>query len=411
MPRRGRKDPAPPFSCRLPLDRRPLIPLNAAMDPTIAFVSSLPGWGGGEKWFLDAARALHVRGRRVLVVGQPGSELVARAAAAGLRTAGVRMAGILDPRTLWTLGRLLRREGVRLAVTNQAREIRLVGLSQLGRRGFRQIARRGSPDPVKDVWHFRLVYRHLVHRLIVNCEALVPRVLDGAPWFDRRRVVVLPNGVDADALNREAAPGRLASELGLSPDTHVVVMAGEIGPRKDQETLLRAAALWRERSRRAGAAIDVVFLIAGAGPPSEERRLRALTRELGLDDGTVRWLGFRRDVPSLLALAELLALPTREEGFPNTVIEAMALGVPVVATPVDGIPEVITDGETGLLVPPGDPEALAAALARLLGDPPLRARLAAAAAGRVRTEFDHERLMDRLRRADRRGPRLADALE
>jgi len=363
------------------------------MDKTsIAFVTSLPAWGGGEKWFLDAARAMASRGHRVLVVGQPGGEIVRRARAAGLDARGVAMAGILDPRTLWTLGRLLRRERIRVAVANQAREIRLVGLSQLGRAGFRLVVRRGSPDPIKDNWHFRLVYTHLVDRLIVNCRALVGKVCDGAPWFDRRKVSVIPNGIDAEDLRRAADPDAARATLDLPAGAHVMSMVGEVGPRKDQETFLRGIARWR----RAGARVDAVFLIAGDGPPGETKRLRALGAELGLDDGTVRWLGFRDDVPSLLAASDIVVLPSREEGFPNTLLEAMALGVPVIGTPVDGIPELVVDNVSGLLVPVGDEAALAGALARLLDDAELRRTMGAAAANRVRSSFDQAAMMDRV---------------
>jgi glycosyltransferase involved in cell wall biosynthesis len=211
-------------------------------------------------------------------------------------------------------------------------------------------------------------------------------VLADAPWFDRSRVRVLHNGVDAAALNRAAEPRRVAEELGLTPGAPVVAMIGEIGPRKDQETFLRALARLDDPA--------VTALIAGAGPEAETARLRALAVELGLDD-RVRWLGFRRDVSSLLALSDLLVLPTREEGFPNTLLEAMALGVPVVATPVDGIPELIDDGVHGLLLPPGDADAFARAIRALLDDPARRRELATAAARRVREAFDADVIMAR----------------
>ncbi len=362
---------------------------------SLALVTSLPGWGGGEKWFLAAARAMADRGHRVCVVGQPDGEIVRRARDAGLRAYGVRMRGILDPRTLWALGRLLRREGIQVAVVNQAREIRLVGLSQLGRRGFRLVARRGSPDPIKDNWHFRLVYRHLVDRLIVNCEALVPRVCGDAPWFDRGRLVVLPNGIDAEALAATARPGRIRAELGIPSADLVVAMVGEVGERKDQRTLLHALALWRRRGRPGARGRQVVVLLAGEGEALPA--LRRETRELGLDD-MVRWLGFRRDAVDLMADSDLVVLPTREEGFPNTLLEAMALGRPVLTTPVDGIPELVRDGETGLLVPPRDPAALADGLARLLGDDDLRRRLGEAGLRRVRDHFSEREMMDRFER-------------
>ncbi len=358
---------------------------------SLAFVNSLPGWGGGEKWFLHTAADMARRGHRVCVVGQPDGELLRRAAVAGLRALPLPMHGIFDPRTLWAMGRMLRREGVDVAFTNQAREIRLVGLSQLGRPGFRQVARRGSPDPVKDVWHFRFVYTRLVHRMIVNCEALVPKVVGGAPWFDRSRVRVIPNGIDADALTAAANGRRAAEALDLPDDAPVIAMIGEVGARKDQATLLKALAVWRQRADAAGTPCSAVVLIAGEGP--DRPRLEALGRELGVDD-MVRWLGFRTDTPDLMAAADLLVLPTREEGFPNTLLEGMALGLPVVATPVDGIPELVVDGETGTLVPVGDPEALSLALARLAGDADLRRAMGEAGKRRAREVFSQQRVMD-----------------
>ncbi len=130
---------------------------------------------------------MSARGHRVLMVGQPGGEIVARAAAAGLRTVEIPMHGVGDVRTLWSLARLLRREDIRVAFTNQAREIRLIGLSQLGRRDFRLIARRGSPDPIKNVWHYRWVYERWVHRLVINCRAWCRRSRRTRPGFRRRR--------------------------------------------------------------------------------------------------------------------------------------------------------------------------------------------------------------------------------
>ncbi|HPF36174.1 MAG TPA: glycosyltransferase [Candidatus Krumholzibacteria bacterium] len=353
---------------------------------TIAFINALPGWGGGEKWFLHAAAAMAARGWRALVIGQPEGELVRRARGLGLETRGVPMHGIADPRTLLAMGRLLRREDVSLAFANQAREIRLAGLSQLGRRDFRLIVRRGSPDPIKDVWHFRYVYTRLVDRLLVNCEALVPRVCGGAPWFDRAKVRVIPNGVEAAALRAAADADRVRPALDLRPGAPVIAMIGEVGWRKDQATLLEALA-------RLAPDRDFTALIAGEGP--DRAALERRTAELGLTD-RVRWLGFRTDAADLMAASDLLALPTREEGFPNTLLEAMALGLPVVSTPVDGIPELVLHGETGLLVPPQDPAALAAALAALLDDPSRRRVLGEAGRRRAETEFDQTRIMDRV---------------
>ena len=355
---------------------------------SIAFVSSLPRWGGGEKWMLHAARAMAERGHKVCLIGQPGGEITRRAAASGLRVHPLKMGGILVPWTLAALRAILVRERVAVACVNQDREVHLTALAAAGLTGLRLVPRRGSPDPIKGKPFYRYSYTHRVDRLIVNCAALGDKVCARAPWFDRARLRVVPNGIDADAFAATARRGRVRVELGLAPDRLVVSLVGEVGWRKGQAVLLEAVA----KLRAEGAARDAVFLIAGEG--SGRAELEAKAQALGLADGTVRFLGFRDDVPDLLADTDLLVLPSFEEGFPNTLLEGMALGLPVVSTPVDGIPELVVDGVTGVLTPPGDAPALAAAIGSLLGDAERRRQLGEAGRARVRAEFADAKLMD-----------------
>jgi glycosyltransferase involved in cell wall biosynthesis len=157
------------------------------------------------------------------------------------------------------------------------------------------------------------------------------------------------------------------------------VLVARLAPEKDVETLLNATALAaRERP-------DFRLEVAGDGPcrPALERA----AADLGVA-GRVRFLGEVRDVPALLARARLFALSSLTEGVSLTLLEAMSRGLPVAATRVGGNAEVVADGETGLLVPPGDPPALAAALLRLWADPAEAARLGRAGRRRVEAHFD-----------------------
>lgn len=377
---------------------------------SMAFITSLPRYGGGEKWMLQAAEAMADRGHRVCLIGRPGGEVTRRAYALGLTVYPVRMGGWIDPLTLWELGRVLHREQVQVACVNVDKEIRQAALAGQGLRGLRIVPRRGSPDPIKDNWHYRFVYERLVDRLMVNCRALEEAVCGQAPWFDRTKVRVVYNGVDVDALSASARPGQLRAELGLDPDRPVVSLIGEVGWRKGQEILLRAAARLRREHPRA------VFLIVGAGeygageaggrgdaPPggtsesaavTDEAGLRELSQRLCLDDGAVRFLGFRDDIPDVMADTDVLVLPSRREGFPNALLEGMALGLPVVATPVDGIPELVADGETGALTAVDDVDTFAAALGGLLADPDRRRAWGEAGRRRVREEFSAAMMFD-----------------
>jgi glycosyltransferase involved in cell wall biosynthesis len=182
-----------------------------------------------------------------------------------------------------------------------------------------------------------------------------------------RDTVVIPTAVDAGVVPQARLDG--------SPPR--VIMVGRLAAPKDPVTLVRALA----GVRRA----PFTATIVGDGPdrPAVEAEIRAA----GLE-GVVELAGERHDVPRLLADADVCVLSSRSEGAPLSVLEAMAAGLPVVASAVGGVPEIVADGDTGLLVPPGDAAALAAALERLLADAALRRRLGAAGRERVRERFD-----------------------
>jgi glycosyltransferase involved in cell wall biosynthesis len=178
------------------------------------------------------------------------------------------------------------------------------------------------------------------------------------------RTVVIPNAVGAARASRSEASGR---------KRRLIVSVGRLKAPKDFLTLVRALGRLPSDSFEA--------VIVGEGP--ERARLEAEIEALGLTE-RVSLAGERRDVPHLLAAADVFVLSSASEGMPVSVLEAMAAGLPVVASRVGGVPEQVADGETGLLVEPGGADELAAALGRLIGDRGLRRRLGAA--GRARAE-------------------------
>ena len=228
---------------------------------------------------------------------------------------------------------------------------------------------------------------HLANRrtnlLVANSEAVKQDVMvrEGVPGA---RIRVVYNGIDAERYERTATP-QLRAELGIPSGTQVVGVVANLIHYKGHRFLFQAY----QRIRASCA--STMLLLAGDGPCRPE--LERLAAELGIVD-RVRFLGTRRDIPELLALTDVVVLPSLEEGFPNAVLEAMAAGKPVVASAVGGIPEAVVHGETGLLVPSGDAATLAGAILDLLGDPARAQRMGHAGQERVREQFGMEQMVE-----------------
>lgn len=339
---------------------------------------------------LSAAVAMQARGHRVLLLVQPGSELASRGRQGGLEVAEVRLGGWLDPTSLAGLASHFRRARVDVVCANLDKEIRQARLAAvLAGRFIKLVARRGSPDPIKNNWHYRFVYDHGLQRLICNCEALVDSVCAGATWFDRAKVRVIYNGVDPVALEANAGEGDVRAEMNIPTDVPVVSCVGEVGWRKGQEHVLAAAEAMKDRFPEA------VWLIAGEGDGRADLEAKALSAGL-LDHGRVRFLGFRRDVPAILKATDILVLPSRMEGFPNTLLEGMALGLPVAASNADGIPELVVHEVTGLVHEVDDGVTFTAHVEQLLAEDQTRKEMGLAGLARVQERFTEDVVMDQL---------------
>lgn len=205
--------------------------------------------------------------------------------------------------------------------------------------------------------------------------------------LDPAGLTVVHNGIDCDPPSSPRSPGKLRAELGLPVDARLVVAVAALRDGKGLDVLLHAAPRILSRERRAR------FVVVGDGPLRQT--LQEACQRSGLA-AVFRFTGFRRDVPALLPGCDVFVLPTRRDAFPTAVLEGMAAGLPVVASRVGGVPEMIEDGESGLLVAPGDAGALADAVVDLLARPDECARLGRAARRRAVAEFSTEAWLARL---------------
>ncbi|MCD6360386.1 MAG: glycosyltransferase family 4 protein [Armatimonadetes bacterium] len=237
-------------------------------------------------------------------------------------------------------------------------------------------------EPGARRWVVRAV-RYVRPEIVAISEAVAAQ-FEGLPC----RVHHIPNGIPLDRFTPGSPPEGLREQLGLPADALVVGVVARLTPWKGHKTLLRAWARVIERIPQARLLVvgEVAFWQDGY-----EQQLRALAEELGVA-GHVVWLGFRDDVPDLLRLCNLLVLPSVNEPFGRVIIEAMAVGLPVVATSSGGVPEIVVEGETGLLVPPGEPEPLGEAITEILAAPERARAMGSAGRERALQRFDVRRV-------------------
>ena len=341
-------------------------------------------WRGGERQVLELMRRQRRRCHDPSLAAPGRGALAERARAERFAVHDVAMRGTWDLASVVALARLHRSLRPDFVHWHAARAHALGAMASLLAPGPIRVVSRRVDFPVRRSPGSKLLWSLPVEGIAAISGGVKEALARSGVGPSRVRVV--PSGIDLAPF--EAPPDRAAlrAGLGIEADEVLALQVAALAPHKSQTDLLRAAAI---AIRRVPA---LRIWIAGEGP------LRATLEEehraLGL--GTfVRFLGFREDVNDLLAAADLFVVSSYLEGMGTSTLDAMAAGLPVVATRVGGIPEIVTEGETGFLVPPRDPEALASAMARLAEEPDLRRSLAEGGRRRVR-DFSADRTEERM---------------
>jgi glycosyltransferase involved in cell wall biosynthesis len=228
-------------------------------------------------------------------------------------------------------------------------------------------------------------------RSCTHLIAITQAVKDSATvvGVDPSKIVIIPNGIELSIYQQPHDKALIRQKLGIDPAAPVVLTASRLIPAKGIDTLLRAATGLRQIFP------SIQVLIAGDGPQREE--LKTLAKELELDE-TVQFLGERKDIPELLAASDVVAVPSLAEGQSILILEGMASRLPVVASDIGGMKEMIQDGETGLLVPAANPTALAQALGLVLNDAKLAEKLGTQGQRFVEANMTLEQMLEKTRR-------------
>ncbi|MFB3880124.1 MAG: glycosyltransferase [Armatimonadota bacterium] len=367
--------------------------------PRVLYLTETTGQGGAEAAM--ARLMCGLRGTELTpVLGSVGDGWLAQAAreagAAIVSLDGIGSCDGRDPSVPLRLAALIRREQIGLVHCF---------LFQMNARGA--LAGRLAGVPViaslRSVhYDFARWYRRVAWMVTARLATAVTAVSEDAAdllarqaRIPRSRIVVIPNGVDTEQCRPGAKAGLLPA-LGMPDDALVVGTVGRVEPIKGHRHLIAAAGEVAKEHPRCH------FVIVGRNDNEEGEALRSQLPDLGLN-GRVHFLGPRDDVPALLREMDIFVLPSLSEGMSNALLEAMATGLPCIATAVGGNREVIEDGVSGVLVPPANRDALTAAILRLVGDAGMQERLGKAARERARTRYSldamieaHLRLYERL---------------
>ncbi len=342
------------------------------------------GWGGQEIRVLTEARGVRRLGHEVVLAAPPESRVFAEALHFEVETLALPI-GRKRLRGLWALRHLLAHRRFDVVNTHSSTDAWLAALACRTLSGAPPTVRtRHISAPLPSNGATRWLYARATARVVTTGERLREQVMREAA-IDGTRVVSIPTGIDL-ARFRPGDRAAMRSALGLDPAAPLIGIVATLRSWKGHRYLLEALA--------AMARNDAVLVIVGDGP--QRAALEQLAAAPGLA-GRVVFAGNQADVAPWLQAFDIFCLPSyANEGVPQSLMQAMACGLPVVTTPVGSIEEIVTEGETGLLVAPEDSLRLREAIERLLADPGLRASLGRRAAEVARARFGEERMVERM---------------
>jgi len=342
-------------------------------------------WRGGQRQTLFLVRELKRAGWPVFLVAQKGSPLEAKAKEEGLRVISLKMKGEADLWSSLRLALIMKKKKCQLAHFHDAHSLSLGLRAASWARVPLILAHRRVDFPLRRNFFSRRKYGRKLDMIIAISEGVKKVLLAGGVPAEKIRVI--PSGIDFSVFDQVKDRDFLRREFCFSADDFLVGIVAALEDHKGHSYLFQATRIVRQHSPR------IRLIVVGSG--SLRLELESQVQQLGIED-IVFFLGFREDVPRILASLDLFVLSSHLEGLGSSLIDAMASRLPVVATRAGGIPEIVHHGETGLLVPPRDPEALAQAIIELYHDRQLASRLAQNGSDFVRSHFSAEAMAKRV---------------
>lgn len=343
------------------------------------------GWGGQEIRILAESKAFRERGVTVSIAAQPGGQLLRHASEEGFQVFPVHMHKGLNLSAIAQFVNIIRKHQIDLVHTHSSVDHRLAGIAaRLTRRPI--VRSRHLSTPIKRSPFSKALYTRLADRVITSGQFIRDAMVEynGMP---AEQIVSIPAGIDVEQFSLARELPDVRAELGISAGAFVVGIVGVLRSWKGHADLVQAVRLLKAEIP------GIKLLIVGEGP--QRGALETLIHETGQEDN-VLMVGHQKDPAPYMKAMDVVALPSfANEATSQVLPQAMAMRRPVISTNIGGLPEVVLHEKTGLLVPPRDCKAIAAALLRLQQDPQLRQRLADQGYRHAQENFTFEAMIDR----------------
>ena len=347
----------------------------------ILFINSIGRnkFGGGEKWMVNAAKGLTTKGHNVVLSSKQNSRILQYAEKQGVKTHVVEIHSDISPIKTFLIARWLKEQQIDILICNLNKDVRVAGLAARIAGTPVVLARHGMLLCSKK-WKHKLTLTKLTDGIITNSKT-IQETYTGYGWFPTDFVKVIYNGIvipeHVEQVDFQAC----------FPGKKIIYSAGRLSEQKGFNYLIEAAQILRKKRN------DLVFLVSGEGKLASI--LQKQVDNAGLHESFV-FEGFTDDIFPYLKGCDLFVLASLFEGMPNVVMEAMAMAKPVVATDVNGARELMQDGNTGFIVPPADPNALANAIGSLIDNPEKLSAFGNAGKERVTQHFTMQHMTDTL---------------
>lgn len=349
------------------------------MDYRILHVNTANTWRGGEQQVVYLVEGLQSRGHNNFVVCQPKSVLREKLFSSKTPVFPLAMHGEWDLIAAIKLAMIIKKNNIQILHLHTAHAHTLGLLAAKFNPACKVIVSRRVDFHI----HSRFKYKRGINKIITVSERIRQVLIEDK--IDAEKIVAVHSGVDLERFNGIKSNGYIYKEFNLDGKTPIVGIVAALAPHKDHQNFLYAAGKLKEKYPR------VKFLIVGEGELKQD--LKILTRQLGLEKEVI-FTGFRKDSLEIISTFDVFVLSSCLEGMGSVLLEAMALAKPIVATRTGGIPEVVLNGVTGILVSPGDSGELANGIMQLLGDNALAKEMGLKGKERVK-EFSKDKMVEK----------------